>query len=111
MEMICYKGFLITERHLFKKVINQLNKDLLYSGFSYRFSEKSTYDQFILEFLNWTENSILEKEVLFINFLYRADVKPQRFNKNKLVDKHKIAKIILEREFQKVIIRSELEQQ
>ena len=108
MDMISYNGILMSEQDLFIKVIDQLNKDLLYSGFTHQFSKKLTYAQFLIEFSEWTEDSVLNKEGKFINFLYRVDVMAKKVIEEGIFNKEKIVKVVLERVLQKIIFRNEM---
>ena len=109
MDVIAYKGFLITDDQVLKRVINQLNKDLALSGLSYRFSDNINFNSFYKELMDWIESAIIKNEALFIGFLYRVDIKDQELNKNKLFDIENLAKSVLKRELQKIILRSKIE--
>jgi len=109
MDIIAYKGFLITDDQVLKRVINQLNKDLALSGLSYSFSDNINFNSFYKELMDWIESSIIKNEALFIGFLYRVDIKDQELNKNKLFDIENLAKSVLKRELQKIILRSKIE--
>ncbi len=109
MDIIAYKGFLITDDQVLKRVINQLNKDLALSGLSYRFSDNINFNSFYKELMDWIEISIIKNEALFIGFLYRVDIKDQELNKNKQFDIENLAKSVLKRELQKIILRSKIE--
>lgn len=109
MDIIAYKGFLITDDQVLKRVINQLNKDLALSGLSYRFSDNINFNSFYKELMDWIESSIIKNEALFIGFLYRVDIKDQELNKNKQFDIENLAKSVLKRELQKIILRSKIE--
>ena len=109
MDVIAYRGVLITDSQVLKKVINQLNKDLALSGLSYRFSDNINFNSFYKELMDWIEISIIKNEALFIGFLYRVDIKDQELNKNKQFDIENLAKSVLKRELQKIILRSKIE--
>ena len=109
MDVIAYKGFLITDDQVLKRVINQLNKDLALSGLSYRFSDNINFNSFYKELMDWIESAIIKNEALFIGFLYRVDIKDQELNKNKQFDIENLAKSVLKRELQKIILRSKIE--
>mgnify|MGYP006102952707 CR=1 FL=1 len=109
MDVIAYRGVLITDSQVLKKVINQLNKDLALSGLSYRFLDTINYNSFYKEFMAWIESAIIKNEALFIGFLYRVDIKEQELKKNKQFDIKNLAKSVLERELQKIILRRKIE--
>ncbi len=97
-----YKGFNIANEGILSAVIVQFNKDLLLAGFSTSFDLNSSLVCFETNFLAWINVAYDEQRAKFNRLLYRVDVNEGKIF-NSSIDK--IGQLIIEREFQKVVLR------
>ena len=97
-----YKGVNIDNEVILSAVIVQFNKDLLLAGFSTSFDFNSSLVCFETNFLAWINIAYEEQRANFIRLLYSVDVNEEKIF-NSSIDK--IGQLIIEREFQKVVLR------
>lgn len=102
---ITYQGFSLEESDLLKKVIEQLNKDLMLSGIDYKFDTNSEKTKFIDTFLFWIETILSENENILFNFLYRVDVDQKSIYPKDGLPQENLLRLILNRELQKVVLK------
>ena len=102
---ITYQGFSLEESDLLKKVIEQLNKDLMLSGIEYKFDTNSEKTKFIDTFLFWIETILSENENVLFNFLYRVDVDQKSIYSKDALPQENLLRLILNRELQKVVLK------
>jgi len=100
-----YQGVLLLEEDVLKKVIEQLNKDLMLSGIEYKFDTNSEKTKFIDTFLFWIETILSENENLLFNFLYRVDVDQKSIYSKDGLPQENLLRLILDRELQKVVLK------
>ena len=102
---ISYQGVSLVEEDILKKVIEQLNKDLILSGIEYKFDINSEKDAFIDTMLIFLETTISENEDVLFNFLYRVDVDQKYIYSKDLLPQENLLRLILNRELQKVVLK------
>ena len=100
-----YQGVSIAEVDVLKKVIEQLNKDLMLSGIEYEFNINSEKTKFIKTFLGWIETILSENENVLFNFLYRVDVDQKSIYSKDGLPQENLLRLILNRELQKVVLK------
>ena len=100
-----YQGVSLLEEDVLKKVIEQLNKDLMLSGIEYKFDTNSEKTKFIDTFLFWIETILSENENLLFNFLYRVDVDQKSIYSKDGLPQENLLRLILNRELQKVVLK------
>lgn len=89
------------------KIIQQLNKDLMLCGFDHQFQSSITIENFFKESITFFEHLLLENESQLFNLLYRIDVPQELIHVNNGSPQINITKAILNREFQKVVLKSQ----
>ncbi|MCT4583010.1 MAG: hypothetical protein N4A35_16475 [Flavobacteriales bacterium] len=89
------------------KVIQQLNKDLLLTGFEQQFDCNSSAEQFVTACIRYFETLLIQNEPQLFNLLYRIDVPQEKIHNTQGTPHISITKEILNREFQKVVLKSQ----
>lgn len=89
------------------KVVQQLNKDLLLCGFDYQFDESSSIEAFFKLCVSFFEQLLLQNNNQLFNLLYRIDVPQKDISFQDNNPQINITKLILKREFQKVVLKSQ----
>ena len=102
---ISYQGVSLVEEDILKKVIEQLNKDLMLSGLEYEFDINSEKDTFIDAMLIFLETTLSENEDVLFNFLYRVDVDQKSICSKDGLPQENLLRLILNRELQKVVLK------
>ncbi len=102
---ISYQGVSLVEEDILKKVIEQLNKDLMLSGLEYEFAINSEKNAFIRALLHWIETTLSENEDVLFNFLYRVDVDQKCIYSKDALPQENLLRLILNRELQKVVLK------
>ena len=96
--------------HLYEKLIQQLNKDLLYANISLSFDEKVLPSSLKYMLHETIYKLIQEKFSEYLNLLYIIDVSEQKIKKLDGSDALKLSEevtfLILQREWQKVWFRN-----
>ena len=96
----------IPENDLYKKLIEQLNKDFQMSGIEEEFSLKTT-PKFLISQLQRSIYKLINSNYSeYLNLMYRIDVSENQLKKIDVSDVDQIGYVILKREWQKVWIRS-----
>lgn len=90
-----------------EKVIIQLNRDLSLAGFDKKFNERLSLSDFQLECLEFFELLLVQNEQQLYNLLYRIDVDQKKIHKDHEKPQVYITQLVLEREFQKVVLKSQ----
>ncbi len=107
LDIIEYRGISLDQSWVLPAMVVQLNKDLEMSGMDKTFEESDDLEVFWQELLTWVEQVLEQQEDQLMNFLYRVDVSQQKIYSNDGKPQWNLAKLILEREFQKVVLRNE----
>lgn len=102
---ISYQGVLLVEEDILKKVIEQLNKDLILSGIEYKFDVNAEKSVFIDAMLIFLETTLNENEDVLFNFLYRVDIDEKCIYSKGLLPQENLLRLILNRELQKVVLK------
>lgn len=102
---ISYQGVSLAEEDILKKVIGQLNKDLILSGIEYKFDVNSEKDAFIDAMLIFLETTLSENENRLFSFLYQVDVDQKYIYSKDLMPQENLLRLILNRELQKVVLK------
>lgn len=89
------------------KVIQQLNKDLMLCGFDYEFDQSNSTEVFFKTCISFFEQLLLEDDTQLFNLLYRIDIPQNAISFPKETPQIHITKLILNREFQKVVLKSQ----
>jgi hypothetical protein len=100
------------ERRLYSRLIQQLNKDLRFAAVDQQFTETLTPEALKQE-LQQLVQQLMEFEFgKYLNLLYIVDVSEQRIKQLTSVEIHHLSAevtfLILQREWQKVVIRQSL---
>jgi len=96
--------------HLYEKLIQQLNKDLLYANINLSFDEKVLPSSLKYMLHETIYKLIQEKFSEYLNLLYIIDVSEQKIKKldgsDTLILSEEVTFLILQREWQKVWFRN-----
>lgn len=106
-----YNGVSLTNQSVLIDVISQLNKDLVLSGFNFVFDVNSNFDFFYSELTKWLELVIVKEKNLFFSLLYRIDIQERKVLNAANNSINKIALLIIEREFHKVVLKQYYKEQ
>ncbi len=101
-----YRGVSLTNVWL-EKIIIQLNRDLSLTGFDKAFDVGLTALEFEMEAIDFFEELLLKNEKQLFNLLYRIDVNQTKITEGNGLPQVHITKLIIEREFKKVVLKSE----
>ncbi len=101
-----YRGVQFSEDWVFK-VIQQLNKDLKLTGFEQQFDCNNSAEEFINDCILYFESLLIKNDAQLFNLLYRIDVPQEKIYNTQGVPHINITKEILNREFQKVVLKSQ----
>lgn len=93
--------------NILSKVVKQLNKDLQLSGFDQVFETNLTINVFINELTHFLEELLLSNSQELYPLLYRIDVNQEAIQHFDNSLQQNLAQLIVEREFQKVVLKSE----
>ena len=100
-----YRGVSLNTKRVLRDVIFQLNKDLLLSGFRFKFDINSNLEFFHNELIRWLELVIVKEKNLFFSLLYRIDIHEEKVLNVANNYINNIALLIIEREFHKVVLK------
>ena len=100
-----YKGVSINKEGMLKALISQLNKDIALSGLNFSFNLNLSLELFLQDLIDWLDLIVVEKKNQFIALLYRIDVLEKRVFNIPDNSINKIAILIVEREFEKVVLK------
>ena len=100
-----YRGVSLDKEGMLRAVISQLNKDILLSGFTFSFNLNLSLELFYKELFDWLNLIFLEEKTQFITLLYRVDIQEKRVFNDSIISIDNIVILILEREFQKVVLK------
>ena len=100
-----YKGVSINKEGVLKALISQLNKDIALSGLNFSFNLNLSLELFLQDLIDWLDLIVVEKQQQFIALLYRIDVLEKRVFNIPDNSINKIAILIVEREFEKVVLK------
>lgn len=98
-------GFSLDDKGKLRAVISQLNKDVLLSGFSFKFDINFNLEFFCNELICWLELVVDKEKNLFSSLLYRIDIQEENVLNVANNSINKIALLIIEREFHKVVLK------
>ena len=112
----CQKELVIFEEinnnNLYVKLINQFNKDFVYSGLSTSFAQNLNPKDLVQYLVGLIEDLIRNRFSDYLNLLYRIDIAETEIKRLDGSDIHKlseqVAVLILKRECQKVLFKSKL---
>jgi hypothetical protein len=90
-----------------EKVIIQLNKDLSLAGFDKVFDEKETFKDFQFNCVAYFEHLLAHDDLQLYNLLYRIDVDQKKIYGGHGKPQLLIAQLVIEREFQKVVLKTQ----
>ena len=99
-----YQGIAFSTE-LLPKIIGQLNKDLQMTGFDNLFATDLTIDELIHECVLFFEELLNENDARLYNLLYRIDVNQDKIYGSDGKPQFLLAKLVLQREFEKVVLR------
>ena len=101
-----YRNVILANQWI-EKLIIQLNKDLELTGFKKQFDSSLTLASFQNEFLMYIETLLTENNPQLFNLLYRIDIEQNKIYNNDKKPQLLLTQLIIEREFQKVVLKSQ----
>jgi len=101
-----YRGISLTNSWL-EKIIIQLNKDLSMTGFDKVFETNLTALEFEQSAIHFFEDLLTKNDNQLFNLLYRIDVNQNQIVEGGSLPQVHITKLIIEREFRKVVLKNE----